>query len=377
MAVPAQANLTLNSKQQSVLLVLWPCLKAPPRIDGQIGPEGIKLGATFDRRAPGIVFETVRSDHDQITVAADLDAADVEVDFEKLKAAAGLASVEEAAEVWESIKEVVSAAASATPVSHWSRDKLELQNGDVPRPTLLEQLHTAARDIQLFVYKAQLENLEAQLESAAQTAATSVAPSESRHRPVNDRRLQVAKDDVRRVSSMPAIRTNTQALTAWFIQGLFGDRGLENFCSSQRQSVEQQRSKQHTASKQRDLPSDLMDRVLESYQKLRDSPGEEACEEAYQDRLRLYACFFDNLTNLRCKFWQKGSAEQRALLRYADDKGFSISLQQVAWIWLTEKTGQSRSTIDDAVWRGRQIRTMIALFGEGVLYFMDSRLESE
>ena len=327
-----------------------------------------------------MVFETVRSDHDQITVAADLDVADVEVDFEKLKAAAGLASVEEAAEVWESIKEVVSAAAaSATPVSHWSRDKLELQKWDVPRPTLLEQLHTAARDIQLFVYKAQLENLEAQLESAAQTAATSVPPSESRHRPVNDRRLQVAKDSVRRVSSMPAIRTNTQALTAWFIRGLFGDRGLENFYTSQRQSVEQQRSKQqHTASKQRDLPLDLMDRVLESYQQIRDSPGEEACgEEAYQDRLRLYACFFDNLTNLRCKFWQKGSAEQRALLRYADDKGFSRSLQQVAWIWLTEKTGQSRSTIDDAVWKGRQIRTMIALFGGGVLYFMDSRLESE
>lgn len=120
------ANLTLTAKQQSVLLVLWPCLKASPRIDVQIGPEGIRLGATFDRTAPGMVFDKVRSDYDQITVAANLDVATVEVDFERLKAAAGLASAEEAVHVWESIKDVVSAAAAAavTPASHRSRDNL-------------------------------------------------------------------------------------------------------------------------------------------------------------------------------------------------------------------------------------------------------------
>jgi hypothetical protein len=120
-----QTNLTLNAKQQTVLLVLWPCLKAPPRIDVQIGPEGIRLGATFDRTAPGMVCGTVRSEHNQIAIAANLDVATVEVDFERLKAAAGLASAEEAMHVWESIKDVVSAAAAAvTPASHRSRNNL-------------------------------------------------------------------------------------------------------------------------------------------------------------------------------------------------------------------------------------------------------------
>jgi hypothetical protein len=42
-----------------------------------------------------------------------------------------------------------------------------------------------------------------------------------------------------------------------------------------------------------------------------------------------------------------------------------------------DQTGQNRSVIDDAVWKGRHVRTMIALFGEGVLYFWDSHLEVE
>jgi hypothetical protein len=104
------ADLTFTAKQQTALLVLWPCLKAPPRIDVPIGPEGIRFGATFDKTAPGTILETVRSDYDQIAIAINLDVATVEVDFEKLKAAADLGSVDEAVEVWESIKDVVSAA---------------------------------------------------------------------------------------------------------------------------------------------------------------------------------------------------------------------------------------------------------------------------
>lgn len=128
------ASLTLTAKQQAVLLVLWPCLKVPPRIDVQIGPEGIRLGATFDRTAPGMVFDKVRSDYDQIAVAANLDVATVEVDFERLEAAAGLGSIEEAVDVWESIKEVVRAAASATPVSCPSRDSSKAENSwDIPK----------------------------------------------------------------------------------------------------------------------------------------------------------------------------------------------------------------------------------------------------
>lgn len=215
--------------------------------------------------------------------------------------------------------------------------------------------------------------------------------TETRHGSMHDR-LQIAKDSVRRVASAPTIKHNTRALTAWFVQGLFGNKGLENFYSSQRELVKQQRSTQliaPRAEQERELSLNLMDRVVESCQRICDSTTSTgASRDAYHDRLRLFACFFDQLTSLRRKFWQKGSAEQRALLQWADDRASGLSertdrpklvgsLQRTAWMWLIEKTGESRTTIDAAIWKGRQIRTMIALFGDGVLYFMDSRLESE
>lgn len=78
------------------------------------------------------------------------------------------------------------------------------------------------------------------------------------------------------------------------------------------------------AGQERELPPNLMDKVLDSYQRIRDSATTAARGEVYRDRLRLYACCFDQLTSLRRKSWQKGSAEQRALLQYADDKAASI-----------------------------------------------------
>lgn len=382
---------TLTSKQQSVLLALWPCLKSPPRIDVRIGPEGVRLAATFDRTPPGIVFENVRSKRDEIAVAANLDVATVEADFGKLKVAAGLESAEEAAEVWESIKHVVSVASAATctAAQRCARDageKVPPWDLSVSRPSLVEQLYTAARDVQIFAYKAQLNKIEARIGRLEGTSPTNIALSEPRNRYTEDR-LQVAKTDVRRASSMSDVKNNTRVLTAWFVQDLFGDRGLENFYSSQQECIKRQLAKEYTTP-QRDLPSTLMNSVLDSYQRICDS-ADMTCGQAYQDRLRLYVCFFDQLTSLRAKFWQKGSAEQRALLTYADNKDLSArsqrtdwlkprpSLQQVAWVWLMEQTGNSRSVIDDAIWKGRHFRTMIELFGDRVLYFMDSRLETE
>ena len=386
---------TLTSKQQSVLLVLWPCLKAPPRIDIQIGPEGIRLGATFDRTAPGMVFESVKLDPDQIAVAATLDVTAVEIDFETLKVAAGLESAEEAAEVWGSIKYVVSSASATTVARRYARDageKVPPWDSSASRPSLVEQLYTAARDVQNFAYKARLNEVEAQLEPVSTTAAAKFALNERWNRYTENDRLRMVKYDLERASS-PHIMKHIRALTAWFVQRLFGDRGLESFYSSQRERAEQYHAKGYMAlpahRQEREPPSNMMDRVLDSYQRICDSATVEAHGEAYRDRLRLYACFFDQMTSLRRKFWQKGSAEQRALLQYAGDKAASttsestrrlkpkLSLQQVAWEWLPEQTCQSRSTVDDAVWKGRQLRTMIALFGDGVLYFMDSHLETE
>lgn len=338
-----------------------------------------------------MAFETVRSEHDQITVATNIDVTTVGVDFEKLKAVAGLASAEEAAEIWESIKHVVSSASAATvaqrsEIALEAPEKIPPWNPNASRPSLVQQLYTAARDIQLFAYKAQLKDLEARIERSEETSPANVARSEPRNR-YTEGRLQVAKDDVSRALSMHGVRNNTRALTAWFIQGLFGDRGLDNFYSSQQEYLKRRLAKEHTAP-QRDLPLTPMDKVLVSYQRIRDCAGL-PYGQAYQDRLRLYVCFFDQLTSLRNRFWQRGSAEQRALLAYAEDKHLSApserteslkprpSMQQVAWVWLTERTGQSRSVIDDAIWKGRQIRTMIDLFGDGVLYFMNSYLEIE
>lgn len=391
MATTPAPNLTLTAKQQSVLLNLWPCLKSPPHIDIQIGPAGIRLGATFDTTAHGMVFETVRSDNNQVSIAANLDVTAVEVDFERLKAAAGLNSVEEAAEIWESIKHVVDSAAAATPVSHRSSDVLkvedrwwELPKWEVPRQTLLEQLCTAARDLRLVAFKIELRKLESQLEDAVEGTAGTLARSEQRGRYTNDR-LEAARNDVRRAPSTLNMK-HARALTAWFTQGLFGEKGLENLYSSQRERIQRQSTEEHIVP-QRDLSMTLTSKVLDTYKRIYNTAGA-AYGQAYQDRLRLYVCFYDQLTSLRHKFWQKGSEEQRELLRYWEDKGLSAlpgrtdwnprsSMQQIAWVWLTEKTGQSRSSIDDAEWKGRQFRTMIELFGDGVLYFMDSHLEAE
>lgn len=151
---------------------------------------------------------------------------------------------------------------------------------------------------------------------------------------------------------------HTRALTAWFVQGLFGEKGLENLYSSQRERIERQSSEEHVVPR-RDPRMTLTSKILDTYQRIRNTAGT-IYGQAYQARLRLYVCFYDQLTSLRHKFWQKGSAEQRALLRYWEDKGLSASmdttdwnprssLQQIAWVWLTEKTGHSRSVIDDAI----------------------------
>lgn len=200
------------------------------------------MGATFDRTAPGMVFEAVRPDRDQITIAANLDVATVEVEFEKLKIASGLESTEEAAEIWESIKRVcsVASAATCTVAQRYARDageKVPLWDLSASRPGLVEQLYTAARDVQILAYKVQLNEVEAQLEPAGTTAAAKIALNERWNRYTEDDRLRMAKYDLKRASS-PHVMKHIRALTAWFVQRLFGDRGFENFYSSQREHIE-------------------------------------------------------------------------------------------------------------------------------------------
>ena len=258
----------------------------------------------------------------------------MEVDFEKLKIAARLGSTEEAAEIWESIKHVVSSASvtTCTVTQRYARDvseKVPPWDLNVSRRRLVEQLHTVARDILLFAYKAHLKDPGARIERSKETSTTSAALSKPRNRYTEDR-LQVARDDVRRASSMSGIKNHTQVLTAWFVQGLFGDRGLEKFYSFQQECIKSQLAKEYTAA-QRQLPSTLMDKVLDSYQRICDS-AEVTCGQAYQYRLQLCACFFDQLTNLRLKFWQKGSAEQGARLRYADIRSASTNSESACWL---------------------------------------------
>lgn len=135
-----------------------------------------------------------------MTIAANLDVATVEVDFAKLKIAAGLGSPEEAAEIWESIKHVASSASvtTCTVTQRYARDVSEKAppwDLNRSRRRLVEQLYTVARDILLFAYKAHLKDPEARIERSKETSTTNAALSKPRNRYTEDR-LQVARDDV-------------------------------------------------------------------------------------------------------------------------------------------------------------------------------------
>jgi hypothetical protein len=73
---------SLADKQEKVRRVLWSCLKDPPRVEVTVGPGVFKVAAKFTTASVGVRFEKVESSPEEITVAANLDPATVEVNFE-------------------------------------------------------------------------------------------------------------------------------------------------------------------------------------------------------------------------------------------------------------------------------------------------------
>lgn len=112
-ASPPKADIPLSAEQEKVRQALWACTNASPRIGLIIGSSGLHVAASFDKAAPGIVFQAVESGPNQIRVAGKLDPATVEVNYESLRQAARLHSREEAEQVWESIKELIRSAQAA------------------------------------------------------------------------------------------------------------------------------------------------------------------------------------------------------------------------------------------------------------------------
>jgi hypothetical protein len=120
---PAQPDFILTEKQEKVRMCLWPCLKTPLRLETKIHLGEISLAVIFDRTT-GIFYEDIKVSHDGIRFAAKLDPAVAEVDFEGLKTATGLGSAEEAAEVWESITNMVKPSPpTATALELWTAER--------------------------------------------------------------------------------------------------------------------------------------------------------------------------------------------------------------------------------------------------------------
>ena len=110
----------LAEKQERVRRVLWHCLKSPPQVEVKVGPGELRVAAKFNLGDVGVHFEDVKTEAGQIVVVAHLDPLNVEVNFEQLATLAGLEGVEEAMNIWGTMKEQVATAPSALDIGGWS-----------------------------------------------------------------------------------------------------------------------------------------------------------------------------------------------------------------------------------------------------------------
>jgi hypothetical protein len=375
-----QSDFILTEKQGRLQMCLTACHKKPPRFDFKIRPGGkCTFAARFDKTAPGVTFGNVESSSDQITVPAEMDFAAIEVDFEHLTISAGFASVEETKEVWDSIMQLVY---PATTAPKERTDTTSIENGlqlpelDDPEESLLSRICMAAHSIQLFAHEAQVRKLESQIERTKNDVQDEKSSRDL------FQRLRTTKYNLRNLSSahnMEAIR----ALTAWYLHGLFGNVGL-HLQNLKRRLVQQRHSRDSVApktnSEKDDLSLALIDKLTNTFVNLHD--GIETHEEAYEDHLRLYARFYDQLITFWYRCWQKRSAEKKDLiqssLEHVIPRNPSKSdMQDLAHDWFLAETGYSRDKVFTVFWMSRHIGTMMRLFGDDVLYFMNGRLESE
>jgi hypothetical protein len=261
------------------------------------------------------------------------------------------------------------------------------------RSNLHQRLLTMAMDVRLAALHARSVKYEHDYEIAAKTASTQGVSI--------SRKMQIKKDAALRMASLASAlakqakrndwahqNTDMQNTTTWFIQYLFGDTGILNLyqhLSQSSQAVQSSVLEANTGDSGQ--PIDLMDEVLQTYQKLVKSG--QAIEDSYLARFQLLIDFQDQHKTLWCKFLQAGSKERRALLLQSKDEGLladsednsltirNSKLQDLAWKWIERKTGHTKDTIEKRFCVSHHLMAMMRVLGRGVLCFMDKRLEAQ
>jgi hypothetical protein len=390
---PAQPTLILTEKQKRVLQFLCARTTTSPQMEIEMGPGGIGIAMNFNKRACGMDWYIMKYGVEQIRVAGKLDPTTIEVDFEKLKQSAGLASVEQAQLIWESIIELMHPSLLETTVPEPIEDALdsELDKYDGPHPPLVRQLYKAARRVEFAACEFELRTCRKQLKLAYENAAASGTSSgrcDESVEEANDRLLD-AKASSARASSGETCKS-ILALIIWYIRGLLG-QDLQKLEAWSARGDERQRPKILTTLEVDDqgnyTSTMLMDELPKLYRRLHNSALVRG--DAYQDRLQLFMCLYDLKTALWRRFLQQGSDAQQALFLYADKAGLHDYAGYLNWkhrlsfrsscladLWLDHVCGYGPSTrVGTYNLIGRQIKTMTRLFGDGVLNFMNHDLE--
>lgn len=248
-----------------------------------------------------------------------------------------------------------------------------------------EQLYSAATEIQRCALRAQAKRSQAQREIALQENGSSSKGIEHKMKDIeiasrkNEKAVQLAQ------STANAI--NLRTVVTWYVDYLFGDKGLENLhqCLN---SVQQDQGADvyKTPTDDDSTPSAMMHGITCTYQKLIESSKVRG--NAYQERLLEFIHFCNRQTT----FWERcfvhESPERDALLAYWHVYGRSTYAQGAGWKakpgnqigvllrqWIEKATGHTWATIQNEVWIGRHLKGMVRMFGHGVLCFMDTDLE--
>jgi hypothetical protein len=257
---------------------------------------------------------------------------------------------------------------------------------------LHQKLLTAAMDVRLAAIHTRLIKCEHDHEIASKSAAAEGASTNSANQRKKDTASKLAFLAIK--GAKQALRsdwahdnTEVQNTTTWFIQYLFGDMGLQNLSQHIRQSTQSNQSSISEANAGNGgQPIDLMDKVLQSYQKLVESDPD--IEDSYLARFRLVVEFQEQHRTLWCMFLQADSTERQALLLQSKGEGLLTDSEDnfpnlhesrvlnLGWKWIERSTHHAKDTIVEQLYVSHHLKAMMKVLGRGVLYFMDKRLET-
>lgn len=263
-----------------------------------------------------------------------------------------------------------------------------------PKPTeksdLYQRLLTAAVDVRLAALKARLSKCEHDYEVAGSKAASQ---DFSAYRYDHSRNVETirTKEELKEAKSDLEIAsihgsTNFKKTTAWFVHQLIGDVGIQNLhqCFRSLNRTDQSDVLQ-VAIDNEDASLSLMDKVPKAYLTLAENG--QSLKNTYHERYRRYGYFCEQHHALWSKFFTAGSTERNLLLFHSQNEGlvtYSEELERsigcnriarLAWKWIEKITGQTSHSIESELWIGRYLKAMRQVLGDGIMCFMDKRLE--